>query len=259
MRPSQAVKLDLPLIVLRHLMRKLRSGLRQLHSGMELRWALATHQTDWLLRRRFNRWARDGRGESMERHHSRIAGTIWERMELHSTVRVLDIGCGQGWALRLIARRAPEECVLVGLDISDEMIRLARESSHSYSNMRFHCGQAQNIPEPDSYFTKIISIEAFYYFERPEDVLRELFRVAQPGGELYLLICFFQEDPKPEAWFKDIRLPVHNRAIPEYENMLRRSGWTRIVSEVFDFRAEISGEQDEAHERPLLLMAMKPY
>ncbi len=235
----------------------LRRSLGRLRSLVEVRWALATHGTDWLLQRRFNRWAKSGRGESMEQHHTRIAETIWERMELSATDRILDLGCGEGWACRLMARRAPQGCLVVGLDISDEMIRRAREKSHSLLNVSYHCGQAQHIPRRENYFSKIISIEAFYYFERQDQVLRELLRVTQPGGQLYLLLCLFQEDPQPKAWFDDVALPVHNRSISEYEDMLRRAGWNDIVSHIFDFRTEKSGKR-HAHDRPLLVTARKP-
>jgi arsenite methyltransferase len=235
----------------------LRRSLGRLRTFIEVRSAIATHRTDWLLRLRFNRWARQGRGESMEQHHAPIAATIWERMQLCSHDRVLELGCGEGWACRLMANRAPSDCSFVGLDISGEMIRRAREKSHAFPNVSFHCGSARQIPSPDNYFTKVVSIEAFYYFERQDQVLRELFRVMRPAGQLYLLLCLFREDPKPKAWFEDVALPVHNRGISEYEDMLARAGWVDVHSQVFDFRTQNSARRD-AHDRPLLLSARKP-
>lgn len=88
----------------------LRRPLGQLAKFIELRWALATHDTDSLLRRRFNRWAKQGRGESMEQHHTPIAETIWERMDLSTEDRILELGCGEGWACRLMAHRAGPGC-----------------------------------------------------------------------------------------------------------------------------------------------------
>lgn len=235
----------------------LRRSLGRLRTFIEVRSALATRRTDWLLRLRFNRWARQGRGESMEQHHGRIAETIWERMELCSKDRVLELGCGEGWACRLMANRAPSDCSFVGLDISREMIRRAWEKSRDFPNVSFHCGSAHRIPVPGNYFNKVVSIEAFYYFEHQDQVLRELFRVIQPGGQLYLLLCLFREDPKPKTWFDDVALPVHNRAISEYEEMLLRTGWVDVNSQVFDFGTQNSAQRD-AHDRPLLLSARKP-
>lgn len=235
----------------------LHRSLGAVRAFIEIRWALATHGTDALLRRRFNRWARQGRGQSMEQHHTAIAETIWEKMELCAEDRILELGCGEGWACRLMAHRAPR-CSVVGIDISDEMIRRAREKSHSVPNVSYHCCQAHHIPSPDKYFKKAISIEAFYYFERQEQVLRELSRVMEPGGQLYLLMCLYQEDPKTKGWYEDIRVPVHNRSISEYEDMLQREGWTDVRSRVFEFRTDPSGKRDE-HDRPLLVTARKAY
>jgi SAM-dependent methyltransferase len=228
---------------------KVRKLLAKLWCYVAMQWALVTDGTDRLLRRRFNRWARQGRGESMERDHARIAGTIWERMELSAADRILDLGCGQGWACRVLAQRAPQGCLILGVDISDEMIRLACEKSRAFSNVSYHCGQAEQIPTRSEYFTKIVSIEAFYYFPRQDEVLRELFRVTQPGGQLYLLLCEFD--------FADVGLPVSNRTVDEYKNMLQRDGWTGVDCRVFDFTSNPSARRDP-HDRPLLITARKP-
>jgi arsenite methyltransferase len=236
---------------------KVRRSLRRLWCYAEIQWALATHGTDRLLRRRFNRWARQGRGESMERDHARIAQIIWERMELSAADRILDLGCGEGWACRLLAQRAPQGSLIMGVDISDEMIRLAREKSRAFSSVSYHCGPAEQIPTQSDYFTKIVTVEAFYYFQRQDEVLRELFRIMQPGGQLYLLLCLFEDDPKDRKWFEDVSLPVNNRAINEYKNMLQHGGWIGVDCRVFDFRSRPS-TQPGSHDRPLLITARKP-
>lgn len=236
---------------------KIRRLLRKLWCYGEMRWASATHGTDSLLRRRFNRWAKQGRGESMERDHAPIAGTIWERMELLAEDRILDLGCGEGWACRLLAQRAPQGCLIMGVDISDEMIRLGREKSRTFSNVSYHCGQAEEIPIRNDYFTKIVSIEAFYYFQRQDEVLRELFRIMQPGGQLYLLLCLFEDDPKDRKWFDDVGLPVHSRAIHEYKSMLEQGGWSDVDCRVFNFRSSVFSRPD-SHDCPLLITARKP-
>ncbi len=233
----------------------LRRSLGNLAKSIELRWALATDDTDSLLRRRFNRWARQGRGESMEQHHTPIAEAMWDRMELGPEDRILELGCGEGWACRLMAHRAGPGCSVVGIDISDEMIGRARDKSRSQANVSFHCGSAEKIPCADGYFTKVVSIEAFYYFERQDEVLRELRRVVKPGGQIYLLMCLYRDDPKGESWFEDVGLPVHNRSVSEYEAMLKQAGWVGIDAEVFEFS---TGGKRDAHDRPLLVTARKP-
>jgi len=56
------------------------------------------------LQQEFNRWADDGEGAKMERHHLDITEKTMRRMDLRPGERILDLGCGSGWATRLLAR-----------------------------------------------------------------------------------------------------------------------------------------------------------
>src|SRR5277367_6330639 len=91
---------------------------------------------DEKLQLEFNRWADEGEGEKMERHHLDITEKTMRLMDLRPGERVLDLGCGAGWATRLLARMVsdgPEGFgQVVGVDVSDEMIRRARETSKEF-------------------------------------------------------------------------------------------------------------------------------
>ena len=50
------------------------------------------------LRIEFNEWAKAGRGESMERGHRPVGEQAIARMQVGHGARVLDVGCGSGWA-----------------------------------------------------------------------------------------------------------------------------------------------------------------
>jgi SAM-dependent methyltransferase len=94
---------------------------------------------DEKLRQEFNNWVLTGRAEGMEGHHLSIAEQTIRRMDLKPGERVLDLGCGTGWATRVLARLVAEGPVgfgqVLGLDISDEMIARARgiEGVRQYS------------------------------------------------------------------------------------------------------------------------------
>src|SRR5437016_12470708 len=92
------------------------------------------------LREEFNRWAEAGRGEGMEQEHLPITLPVLEKMRLAPTDSVLDVGCGAGWLSRRLAKLVPEGRV-VGMDISDEMIRHARRSSVDFDNLIFVAGE----------------------------------------------------------------------------------------------------------------------
>ena len=57
---------------------------------------------DEILQHEFNRWAEEGRGEEMERHHLDITEKTLRVMDLKPGERVLDLGCGAGWATRRV-------------------------------------------------------------------------------------------------------------------------------------------------------------
>jgi SAM-dependent methyltransferase len=223
------------------------------------------------LRIEFNQWAADGRGEGMEGHHISIAEQTIARMALNRGDRVLDLGCGAGWATRLLAKAVEGgQGMAVGQDISDEMIARARVASRHLENVLFVIAPAEEIPWRDEYFEHVLSIESFYYCPDQEAVLRELYRVLVPGGALFLLINLYKENPYSLRWVDLIKVPVHARSEAEYEQMLRAQGFTGIeIAHVPDLTAipeEYSGNwfanAEELREfkriGALLLVAHKP-
>src|SRR5207302_8075679 len=147
---------------------------------------------DEKLKNEFNRWADEGRGEEMERHHIPITEPVLAMMHLQADDRVLDLGCGAGWATRLLAAKVPRGKV-VGIDISDEMVRRAEQASRDFSNASFRVGSAEKIPSEDNVFTKVLSVESFYYYADQGRALDELFRVMAPGGRFFILINLYAD------------------------------------------------------------------
>jgi len=120
---------------------------------------MPTITPDEKLQLEFNRWAEEGRGEEMERHHLPITEPVVRMMALKPGDRVLDLGCGAGWATRLLARmvaaeksNAHNDGLVLGVDISDEMIRRATENSRDLSNVRYLVGSAEQIPSEANFF-----------------------------------------------------------------------------------------------------------
>ena len=59
-----------------------------------------------LIRREFNRWADLGRGRGMEKSHWDITRQMLDLMNVGEHDNIIDIGCGVGWATRVLAQRA---------------------------------------------------------------------------------------------------------------------------------------------------------
>jgi len=97
---------------------------------------------------------------------------------------VLDLGSGGGIDVLLSARRVGPTGKAYGLDMTDEMLALARENQRKagIENVEFLKGEIENIPLPDDSVDVIISNCVINLSGDKDRVLREAFRVLKPGG-----------------------------------------------------------------------------
>lgn len=104
--------------------------------------------------------------------------------ELKPGETVLDLGSGGGIDVLLSARRVGPTGKAYGLDMTDEMLALARENQKKagVENVEFLKGEIENIPLPDCSVDVIISNCVINLAADKDRVLREAFRVLKPGG-----------------------------------------------------------------------------
>jgi SAM-dependent methyltransferase len=103
---------------------------------------------------------------------------------LHPGETVLDLGSGGGIDVLLSARRVGRTGKAYGLDMTDEMLALARanQKEAGVANVEFLKGEIENIPLPDNSVDVIISNCVINLSSDKDRVLREAFRVLKPGG-----------------------------------------------------------------------------
>jgi len=188
---------------------------------------------DKQLQEEFNQWAAAGRGDAMEDHHSDITNQTIPLMGLRPDDRVLDLGCGTGWASRRLARMVPNGEV-VGVDVADDMLRRAEQASQGIRNVRYVWGSAENIPASDGYFTKVLSVESFYYYPDQGIALDELHRVMAAEGRLFILINLYTDNPYTLRWAEELKVPVHARSQAEYLSLLEQHGFAAEARRIPD-------------------------
>lgn len=184
-------------------------------------------QADQKLQQEFNRWAAAGRGDEMESHHSDITEQTLALMNIQPGDRILDLGCGTGWASRRMARLATAGEV-VGLDVADEMLRRAEHSSSAFRNVRYAWGSAENIPEADNAFNKVLSVESFYYYADQGKALDELRRVMALGAKLFILINLYKDNHYSLRWVTELKVPVKALSEAEYKTLLEKHGFKNV-------------------------------
>lgn len=179
------------------------------------------------LRIEFNQWARAGRGESMERGHRPVGELAIQKMGVQPEAQVLDVGCGSGWASRLLAEKARDGRV-VGIDISDEMIRVARDCSGAFSNLTFEVASAEDLPFANGEFTDAFSMESLYYYVDMTRALSEIYRVLKPGGLFVTVVDLYQENRPSHQWIETLQVPVHLLSTSEYSALFVQAGFVEI-------------------------------
>jgi len=139
---------------------------------------------------------------------------------------VLEIGCGTGAFARHLAGRSQH---VLALDLSPEMIRIARESSEQFPNIEFQLADVRDQPLPVESFDCIASIATLHHLPFPE-ILLKMKAALKPGGVL-LVLDLFEPAGLLDSLLNLLALPVsaglrlihHGRLLPRREV---RDAWT---------------------------------
>src|SRR5678815_266391 len=177
------------------------------------------------IRREFNQWADSGRGRGLEKRYWETTRQLIDLMNADEYDNVLDLGCGVGWATRVLAQKANRGVVL-GIDLSDRMIAQAREEYRNPHNALFLVAEASGIPCIDRVFNSLLSVESIYYYPGIDLALHEVHRVLKPGGRAFFLASYYKENPHGHEWAKYIDIPVHLLGAEDYVDVLTQSGFT---------------------------------
>src|SRR5712672_2817324 len=146
---------------------------------------------------------------------------------------VLDLGSGGGIDVLLSARRVGPSGKAYGLDMTDEMLALARENQKKagVQNIEFLKGEIENIPLPDNSVDVIISNCVINLSADKSRVLREAFRVLKPGGRFAVSDVVTRGEMVPQirrsvlAWVGCIAGSLEEN---DYRNKLAAAGFDHI-------------------------------
>jgi ubiquinone/menaquinone biosynthesis C-methylase UbiE len=98
---------------------------------------------------------------------------------------LIDLGAGTGYLSIEIAKRVPALKVC-GIDLSKEMVKIARRHAEGVENVRFEVGNAADLPFEDASIDYIVSTGSLHHWKKPARIFDECYRVLKSGKEAWI-------------------------------------------------------------------------
>lgn len=158
--------------------------------------------------------------------------------------RAFDIGCGAGETSLALADLRPRLTV-TGVDLSEELIAVARSRSESRQNLSFHVGDAARLPAAPGTVDLFVSRHGIMFFDDPVAAFTAFRTAAAPGGRL-VFTCF--RDWRDNCFASDVGELLGQGAPPpgqpgpfafvdqdRVRSILEQAGWHDAAAERVDF------------------------
>ena len=170
----------------------------------------------------FGEWAEKGKDIGMEKGHAlavedMISFATEERLNLKRNFSFLDLGCGNGWVVRMLENN--QLCVRsVGIDGAKQMIEKASEDT---SKSEFLLENIDTYISPDK-FDLIHSMEVLYYLENPALTVKKIADSwLNEGGRLIAGVDLYYENQESHSWEEKVGTKMM---------MLKEAEWIEIFS-----------------------------
>lgn len=180
----------------------------------------------------FSEWAEIGKDEGMAKgHHSAVTQMLEIALPTDESFSFLDAGCGNGWVVRLVSEI--ELCTQAsGVDGSEPMIEKAKVADPGGS---YFCSDLLEWA-PSSLFDVVHSMEVFYYFDKPLELLSHIHDSwVAPGGLLVMGADFYKENTVSHDWPEKTQINTMTLLSEgEWTALFEKAGFTEVKSRRID-------------------------
>ena len=185
------------------------------------------------VRRTFDKWAQNGKAELMEIEHGKNVLKFFQTISFDKPFTFLDVGCGNGWVVRAIAKEA--NCKkAIGIDKSKNMITQAKKKIANNKEKFIHT-------DIESWSTRtkfdfIFSIESLYYANSIEVALDKIFKLLRPGGQFFCGTDFYTDNKTTARWANIMKIQMHLHSKKEWKKLFQNAGFEVRTKNIKDLK-----------------------
>ena len=175
------------------------------------------------VRETFDKWAQNGRAELMETEHGKNVSKFLQRVSFDKSFTFLDVGCGNGWVVRKIAKE--NNCKkAVGIDVSKKMIIQAKNKRENYSKEKFFHTDIESWKYKGK-FDFIFAMESLYYADSIKVALEKIYKLLKPGGQFFCGTDFYEDNKATARWAGIMKIQMHLHSKKEWRSFFQNTGF----------------------------------
>ena len=171
--------------------------------------------------RMFDEWAESGYSVRMENAHDWSVAKFLEGVDFGSNFSLLDVGCGNGWLVRRVAKLAGCSRA-VGIDQSPGMIKLALSSQESPKES-YRAVSVESMEQEE--FDYAFSMESIYYAASVDVAIQRVYELLRPGGMFFCGTDFYSDNKATAQWAKRYRVRMHLLSHDQWIDAFDRAGF----------------------------------
>ncbi len=204
------------------------------------------------VRETFDKWAQNGRAELMETEHGINVSKFLKSISFDKPFTFLDIGCGNGWVVRKIAKE--EKCKkAMGIDKSKKMIVQAIKKIEDKKE-----GFVHTDIETMRYkgkFDFIFSMESLYYADSIKVALEKIHGLLKPGGEFFCGTDFYTDNKATARWAEIMKIQMHSHSKKEWVKLFKAAGFKVKTKQIKDLKNKKKWKREHG---TLFIIGTKP-
>lgn len=186
------------------------------------------------VRKTFDKWAQNGKAESMEIGHGKNVSKFLKTISFDNPFTFLDVGCGNGWVVRKMVQE--ENCKkAIGIDKSKKMVIQAKKKISSKKESFFHTDI-----ESWTYkgkFDFVFSMESLYYADSIENALEKIYKLLKPGGQFFCGTDFYTDNKSTARWSKIMKIQMHHHSKKEWKEFFHKIGFKVKTKQIKDSKS----------------------